>query len=298
MKDRGKGQKGPASANEGGNLAHPFFRAVILAALVSAPGILMAPAYSQPDTGPAKAVPGSPRLVKTDDTAGLELWQTKLGQLWIPKPGYYVINHLEWESTVEKVYDHPLVHVRRDDVVIDCGAHIGAVTRLALQAGARLVVAIEPEPANVSAFRRNLEQELKSSRVILIPKGVWESTGKLPLHLSNTGDSHSVIFAQKGPGDEAIEVTTLDALAGELGLDRVDFIKMDIEGAEANALRGARHVLERWKPRLAISTYHVKGDPATVCALVWGARSDYLVATKDLIQAPHGATVPKVLFFY
>ena len=254
--------------------------------------------YSQPVATPAKAVQSPLKLIKTDADAELELWQTALGQLWIPKPGYYVIKHLEWEETVEKVYDHPLVHVRSDDVVIDCGAHIGGFTRVALQAGARLVVAIEPEEANLRAFQRNLEHELKSSRVILIPKGVWETAGKLPLHLSNTGDSHSIIFAQKGPGDSEIEVTTLDVLAGELGLEKVDFIKMDIEGSEANALRGARQVLERWKPRMALSSYHVKGDPATLCELVWGMRSDYLVTTKDLIKAPHGATVPKVLFFY
>ena len=288
----------PAWAVQGGNLAHQVFRGSILTVLVVTLGALMASAFFQADAGAAKAGPGSARLLKTDDAAGLELWQTGLGQLWIPKPGYYVIKHLDWESTVEKVYDHPLVHVRRDDVVIDCGAHIGGFTRIALQAGARLVVAIEPETANLRAFRRNFEQELKSARVLLIPKGVWETTGKLSLHISKTGDSHSVIFAQKGPGDEEIEVTTLDALAGELKLDRVDFVKMDIEGSEANALRGARQVIQRWKPRMAISSYHVKGDPAALSALVWSTRSDYLVDTKDLIQAPHGSTVPKVLFFH
>lgn len=279
-------------------MAHPAYRTTIVTALVAALGTLMALAYFQADTGATRADHGAPRLLKTDAPAGLELWQTGLGQLWIPQPGYYVINHLNWESTVERVYDHPLVHVRRDDVVIDCGAHIGGFTRIALQAGARLVVAIEPETANLSAFRRNFEQELKSARVLLIPKGVWETTGKLPLHISKTGDSHSVIFAQKGPGDDEIEVTTLDALAGELKLDKVDFIKMDIEGSETNALRGARQVIQRWKPRMAISSYHVKGDPAALCALVWSTRSDYLVDTKDLIQAPHGSTVPKVLFFH
>ncbi len=288
---------GPALADQGGRLTHPLFRASMLAALALALGTLMASAYFQADAGAAKAGAGSPRMLKTDDAAGLELWQTGLGQLWIPKPGYYVIKHLDWESTVEKVYDHPLVHVRRDDVVIDCGAHIGGFTRIALQAGARLVVAIEPEAANLRAFRRNFEQELKTARVLLIPKGVWETTGKLPLHISKTGDSHSIIFAQKGPGDEEIEVTTLDDLAGELKLQKVDFIKMDIEGSEANALRGARQVIQRWKPRMAISSYHVKGDPAAMCTLVWSIRSDYLVDTKDLIQAPHGSTVPKVLFF-
>ncbi len=243
--------------------------------------------------------PGSTAtLLEEDPAAGLELWDTRLGRLWIPRPGDYVIKHLEWEQTVQKVYDHPLVHVRTGDVVIDCGAHIGGFTRIALQAGARLVVAIEPEESNLVAFRRNLEPELKQGKVKLIGKGIWDSNGKLPLHVSNTGDSHSMVVPQNAGREETIEVTTLDALLAELKLSRVDFIKMDIEGAERKALRGAGRTLQRWKPRLAISSYHVKGDPAALAALVWEYHQGYLIDTKDLVQGPGGQPVPKVLFFH
>jgi FkbM family methyltransferase len=239
----------------------------------------------------------APELVKSDPKSGLELWRTALGPMWIPAPGIHVIRHLLWESTVERVYHHPEVHVRPGDIVIDCGAHIGGFTRLALKAGASKVVAVEPEKANLRAFRKNLEAELKSSRVVLVEKGVWEASGKMSLHLSHTGDSHSFIVKPAGPGDQGVEMTTLDALAASLALGRVDFIKMDIEGSERNALKGARVVLERWKPRLAISSYHLQGDPAEICTLVWKMRPDYLVTAKDVIRAPHGTTVPKVLFF-
>ncbi len=237
-------------------------------------------------------------LLEEDTKAGLELWQTRLGRLWIPRPGHYVIKHLEWEQAVEKVYDHPLVHVRPGDVVVDCGAHIGGFTRVALQAGARLVVAIEPERANLEAFRRNLGPELKQGRVRLIEKGIWNTSGKLPLHVSHTGDSHSMVVLQSGGMEETIEVTTLDALVTEMKLPRVDFIKMDIEGAERNGLKGAARTIERWKPRLAISSYHIKGDPAALAALVWECHQDYLIDTKDLVQGPGGQSVPKVLFFH
>src|SRR5688572_4615236 len=66
-----------------------------------------------------------PVLLKDDLATGLELWQTALGQLWIPRPGKDVIRHLAWEQVTLKVYHHPNVHVRPGDVVIDCGAHIG-----------------------------------------------------------------------------------------------------------------------------------------------------------------------------
>ena len=248
-------------------------------------------AYSQ---NPATT---APTLIDHDFKAGLELWATLLGRLWIPAPGSYVIKHLEWEQTVQKVYRHPDVHVQAGDIVIDCGAHIGGFTRTALREGAGLVVAIEPEQANLLAFRRNFEPEIKSAKVRLVPKGVWDSLGRLALHLSTVGDSHSVVIPQNKGADESIEVTTIDALVASLHLPRVDFIKMDIEGAEQHALQGAQQTLHRYHPRLAISSYHLKGDPAAICAIVWQARGDYLVTSKD-VDENGGVQIPKVLFFY
>ncbi len=263
---------------------------------------LAEPAFLNQSVVPPAAPPVMPpetpaTLIQEDAANGLELWDTLLGRMWIPRPGIYVIKHLQWEQAIQKVYDHPQVRVHSGDVVIDCGAHIGGFTRVALRAGARLVVAIEPEQANLVAFRRNLEAELKAGKVKIIEKGVWDKTGRIALHVSKTGDSHSVVIPQNGQRDESIEVTTIDSLVNSLKLTRVDFIKMDIEGAEQNALRGAHEVLRRFKPRLAISSYHLKGDPGAISTLVWGCRADYLVDSKDYVEGPEGSTVPKVLFF-
>jgi len=236
-------------------------------------------------------------LIETDDKTGLELWQTSIGRLWIPSPGRDVIRHLEWEQTVQRVYHHPLVHVEPGDVVIDCGAHIGGFTRIALNAGARLVVAIEPEKSNLAAFQRNFAKEIQNGQVKLIPKGVWDNPGKLSLHISSVGDSHSMVIPQNAEKEETVDVTTLDSLAESLRLTALDFIKMDIEGAEQKGLRGAEKTLARFRPRLAISAYHQTGDPAAICATIWQARPDYLVVSKDLYKSPDGTAVPKVLFF-
>jgi FkbM family methyltransferase len=238
------------------------------------------------------------RLIREDKQAGMELWDTLLGQLWIPKPGFYVIKHLEWEQVVQKVYDYPSARVIRGDIVLDCGTHIGGFTRKALNAGAQTVVAVEPETANIQAFRRNFAQELKSGKVILVEKGVWDKNGSLLLHVSRTGDSHSVNIAQNGGRDEKIEVITIDSLIQQLKLPRVDFIKMDIEGAEQNALKGAGHTLATWRPRLAISSYHQKGDPAAICAIIWAFQPNYLIGSKDFEDGVKGKGCPKVLFYY
>lgn len=238
------------------------------------------------------------KLVREDRQSALELWDTLLGRLWIPKPGSFVIKHLEWEQAIQKVYDHPTVHVTNGDVVIDCGAHIGGFTRIALLAGASLVIAIEPERSNVVAFRRNFVEALKNGKVILVEKGVWDSNGILPLHLSSVGDSHSVAIGQNSGKDQTIELTTIDNLIGSLKLKRVDFIKIDIEGAEKNALLGAKQTLKRARPRLAVSSYHKKGDPAEICSTVWTLQPSYLVESKDRLRGPDGFEIPKVLFFH
>jgi FkbM family methyltransferase len=246
----------------------------------------------------ASPVNSEPKLTREDKPAGLELWDTLLGPLWIPKPGIHVIKHLEWEQAVQKVYEYSSAKVQSGDVVVDCGAHIGGFTRIALRAGAQLVVAIEPELSNIRAFRRNFAEELKSGKVVLVEKGVWEKDGRLSLHLSQTGDSHSVAILQNAGKDEQIEVVTIDSLVQMLKLPKVDFIKMDIEGAEQNALRGAGRVLTKWHPRLAISSYHQKGDPAAICKIVWDFQPNYLIGSKDLEKIAEKTGSPKVLFFY
>jgi FkbM family methyltransferase len=240
----------------------------------------------------------SVKKIDRDPRTGLELWETShIGRLWIPGPGEDVIAHLQWEQMGQKVYDHPQARVRAGDIVIDCGAHIGGFTRVALRAGARTVVAVEPQQANILAFRKNFEEELKKEQVILISKGVWDRTGKLALHLAPSGDSHSVVFKSAGE-DEYIDAVTIDELVEGLKLPKVDFIKMDIEGSELKALQGARRTIQTLHPRLAISSYHQPGDPAAICALIWQMRSDYLVASKDLLNPGKPTAVPKVLFFY
>lgn len=243
-------------------------------------------------------VPAEVKLMREDKQAALELWDTLLGRLWIPAPGRFVIKHLEWEQAVQKVYDHPSVQVNNGDIVIDCGAHIGGFTRMALVSGAKLVVAIEPERSNIAAFRRNFAEALKNGKVILVEKGVWNSKGFLPLHLSTTGDSHSVSIPQNSGKDQTIELTTIDDLIRSLRLPGVDFIKIDIEGAERNALLGAKQLLKQKRPKLAVSSYHKKGDPVDICSIVWSLQSSYLVASKDRLRGPDGSEIPKVLFFF
>jgi hypothetical protein len=93
-----------------------------------------------------------------------------------------------------------------------------------------------------------------------------------------------------------VPLTRIDTLVSELKLPRVDFIKMDIEGAEQEALRGARQTLARYRPRLAISAYHKREDPLEIPALVRSARPDYRMECGACLMERY-RIIPQVLFF-
>jgi hypothetical protein len=80
-----------------------------------------------------------------------------------------------------------------------------------------------------------------------------------------------------GGANSPVLATTIDQIRQDLGLPRIDVIKMDIEGAEANSLRGARETIMADKPRLMISAYHKRDDLVTIPELILQMRADYSV---------------------
>ena len=69
--------------------------------------------------------------------------------------------------------------------------------------------------------------------------------------------------------------TDLDTYVLKKNLPRVDYIKLDIEGAELDMLHGAAKTISRWKPKMAISAYHKPEDLWTLANYVKSLRSDY-----------------------
>jgi hypothetical protein len=74
-----------------------------------------------------------------------------------------------------------------------------------------------------------------------------------------------------------VQATTIDQMVEDLGLPGVDFIKMDIEGAEQHALLGAARTLRRYQPRLGLAAYHRRDDHAVLSATILAANPAYTV---------------------
>jgi FkbM family methyltransferase len=234
----------------------------------------------------------------TAERDGLELWDTPKGPYWIPKGSRYVLpfNLAEMEAHIYGSGEH---FVRAGDVVLDCGASDGDFSHEALNAGAKLVVAIEISPASVECLRRNLAPEIAAGRAIVYPKGVWDKNDTLTLNVDEKNfAANSVVFA--APGAHVTfqaQLTTIDQIVSELALSRVDFIKMDIEGAEVKALQGARDTLRRFRPRLAIATEHKPDDEVAIPNAVRAIKSDYQEECGYCAQS-NGQIHPEAMYFY
>jgi hypothetical protein len=92
-------------------------------------------------------------------------------------------------------------------------------------------------------------------------------------------------------------LTTIDRVVAELRLDRVDYIKMDIEGAEVRALKGASATIAKFHPRLSIAAEHLPTDEVLIPQTVKGIWSGYSVVCGPCFETNDGHVRPYVLYF-
>jgi len=196
---------------------------------------------------------------------GLELYGTPYGEFWAPAGSRYTLP-FNFAEQATHIYGQGAKYVKKGDIVLDCGANVGTFARFALEAGAAQVVAIEPAPANLECLKRNFRKEIEAGRVVVVPKGVWDREDVLEL-LVDEENQAADSFVMRRQGAKAVArvpLTTIDHLVEELGLARVDFIKMDIEGAEVKAVQGAAGTIGKYHPRMALSVYHEDDHPVAV----------------------------------
>ena len=234
------------------------------------------------------------KVIQTDPQ-GFELVETPMGRYWTVRNDKFLKFTLGEEQM--EIYDSGEVAVKPGDVVLDCGANVGVFTRTALNRGAKLVVSIEPAPATVECLRRNFAKEIAEGRVVVVPKGVWDHPDVLELAQGDDGNTtgDSFVLGRGMRNKVKVPLTTIDILAGELKLPRVDFIKMDIEGSEKPALRGAAATIRTYRPRMAIAAEHLPDDLTAIPPVVTGIAA-YSVRPSSCKDA-FLSVAPEVLLF-
>ncbi len=161
-------------------------------------------------------------------------------------------------------YQTDAVAVKQEpnEVILDCGACFGDTSLFfANEIGPHgKVYSFEFIRSNVEIFKKNisLNPEL-AKRISLIEQPVWENSG-YRLFYTDNGPASKVGFEKFEGAENQTSTISIDELVMEHALEKVDFIKMDIEGAELSALKGAAETLKKHKPKLAISLYHNPED--------------------------------------
>ena len=134
--------------------------------------------------------------------------------------------------------------------IVDVGANLGYYTVLfgTLTGHTGIVVACEPDPDNRELLTRNVDAHGLSGYVSIAGVALADRTGTLPLHRDpRRAGVHSLsagnLAMQEGASQIEVPSLTLDELMSRYGLDAVDLVKMDAQGAEALILRGATRTL-------------------------------------------------------
>lgn len=146
-----------------------------------------------------------------------------------------------------------------NEIFCDIGAHIGTTIHKFLTAtnwNYSKIYAFEPDCSNFAALGRGVFEVLPNFH----PKNIALSNTKSVLSFSETGTMGSRLDSA---GSTKVQVSTLDD-----EVDHATFIKMDVEGHEIKILEGARRLISKSKPRLAITGYHFSNDLLGIAMLV------------------------------
>lgn len=180
----------------------------------------------------------------------------------------YLLNDLAGiASPVEEEYFDKINVISENEVFVDCGGFDGRTSQRFIErcnGKYKKIIIFEPEICK----RELIEQNMGGEKYLLYPYGVWSEEKKL--YFEARGDVASHITKQKS--DYVIQVVTLDQYIYH---EAPTLIKMDIEGAEQEALVGARKTIQTYRPKLVICLYHKPEDLFEIPLYIKSLNSDY-----------------------
>lgn len=167
--------------------------------------------------------------------------------------GYFYLTHY-------REYFHPKAGPRECDIVIDGG--VGSYVHQQISFSETVgrhgrIIAFEPDP---EGFKVALEtfQRRNCHNLLLLPYGLWDDLGEVPFISAGLG-SHVCMEKEDFEDmqtDTKAKMVTIDHMVYRLRLPKVDFIKLDVEGSELQALKGGVKTILDFRPRMAICLYH------------------------------------------
>ena len=180
---------------------------------------------------------------------------------------------------LDRVYrydnEQTIIDIETGDIVIDCGIGWGdTTTYFSHKVGEKGEIhAFDINAAGIDALQNQIGLNTDLDNIYSNLKAVSDVDYE-SLHIDEAGPSSRI--AEKSKGVSTVKSICLDTyFKDEMAVNRVDFIKMDIEGAEVPALVGAKGIIKEFKPKMAISVYHKWDDLKVISELLLSIRPDY-----------------------
>ena len=173
--------------------------------------------------------------------------------------------HQLWEKIYyldEQYYPMDIVHLSNEESFVDCGAFNGDsmltfFKKVNYEFKEFFGFELEKENYDLIKEKYNCLDNNIQKKIMLFNKGVWDEKTKFQIEGKNDGSSKIIFEQEENNFTKYQEVDSIDNLL----LDKeITYIKMDIEGAELKALKGAKGLIIKNKPKLAISIYHKVED--------------------------------------
>lgn len=169
------------------------------------------------------------------------------------------------DDSAETQYFVPEIQFSDHEVIVDCGAYIGdTAQKFKAASPGCLIIGLEPDDKNYQQL-----SSLQYDCLVAYKCGAWSKDTTLTFSNSGGGTGCGAISEA---GNLKIEARALDNLPE---CKDATFIKMDIEGAELEALKGAENIIRTNKPKLAICLYHNPSDLFTIPLYLRGLNLGY-----------------------
>lgn len=184
----------------------------------------------------------------------------------------FLLRHYE-----HKIDQRDSVKAEEGDYVIDAGGCWGDTALFFANSvyPTGQVYSFEFVDQNIQVFKKNLEMNPDLAKLIEIVPHPLFSQSDLSLYYNSQGPASRVSENRLSEHDTEIRTITIDDFVTLNRIPKIDFIKMDIEGAELDALKGAMNTIKQYHPKLAISLYHKRSDFIEIPAFISGLGAPY-----------------------
>lgn len=226
-------------------------------------------------------------------------WIIKAGGLTFDVPKYVTADFIEIaypfldyrDKRAESILNSPIFFegsyltkncsLNIGDYVFDFGANLGFFSLFASKkvGDNGRVYSFEPISEAMAVLKNNVAQN-NASNIVLVPNAVGDKIKEIDFDADTGGSygkSSSIMISENDSNIIKVKQITLDSFIESNNIERVDFLKADIEGSERYMLKGAEQTIKRFKPKIAIKTYHLPDDPEVIESILRSYVPEYII---------------------